>query len=257
MIVDIMSPENSLCILHRAAMDQAVTEAEIDMSERRTLAFAQIIFDFDGVILDSVAIKMNAFAEVYADEDPQAVSAVVAYQEAHGGVGRAEKFRYFERSLFGRPGCDRDISDLCARYAGIIDESMRKARFIPGAEALLAYCSGAAPMHVVSGMPDPDLKSLLRQRALESYFDYVIGSPTSKLDAFRHILDETGIAAARTLAIGDSTTEFEAANALGIPFLAVVPCGEPNRFPRSAPVVRDLTTLPKLLATPNRLWTPG
>jgi len=100
--------------------------------------FKTIIFDFDGVILDSARLKTAAFAQVYSCEDPEKVAEVVEYQEQHGGIGRRQKFEYFEREVFGRPGDEATVENLCDRFAEIIDEGMLNCAFIPGAEALLA-----------------------------------------------------------------------------------------------------------------------
>lgn len=105
------------------------------------VATDQIIFDFDGVILDSAIVKTRAFAEVYAGEDAAKIAAVVEYQEANG-VGRAEKFRTFEQAVFGRPGHDDAVADLCRRFAAVVDVQMQQVAFIAGAQALLEECHG-------------------------------------------------------------------------------------------------------------------
>jgi phosphoglycolate phosphatase len=201
----------------------------------------QIIFDFDGVILDSADLKTRAFAQVYAGEDPAKIAQVVEYQELHGGVGRVEKFAHFERQLFGRPGGPEAVASLCESFAAIVDEAMRRAEFIAGARALLDFCLGKVRMHVVSGMPHEDLKRIVAERGLGGYFDLLYGTPTTKLDAFRAILERTEIAPGNSLAIGDSLTEFEAATQTGVPFLAVITRGRKNRFPVGVPVVEDMS----------------
>jgi phosphoglycolate phosphatase-like HAD superfamily hydrolase len=204
------------------------------------LLVEQVIFDFDGVILDSVDLKTRAFAAVYEGADATKIAAVVAYHEKHGGVSRREKFVHFERTLFGRPGDAASVDALCRRFAAIVDAAMPHANFIPGARRLLAAWHGKARLHVVSGMPDGELRSIVAARGLAHYFDLLIGAPTPKLEAFRRILAQTGIPPERTLAIGDSTTEFAAAEAVGAAFLAVVAPGKPNRFPAAVPVLENL-----------------
>jgi phosphoglycolate phosphatase len=208
---------------------------------RTGAATAQIIFDFDGVILDSADLKTHAFARVYAHEDPAKIGQVVEYQELHGGVGRVQKFTYFERELFGRPGRPEAVAALCDAFAAIVDAAMRRAEFIAGARALLDACIGKVRMHVVSGMPQEDLERIVTERGLGRYFDQLYGTPTTKLDAFRAILQRTEITPGQSLAIGDSLTEFEAATQTGVPFLAVVKRGRKNRFPAGVPVVEDMS----------------
>src|SRR5690606_26236544 len=71
-----------------------------------------ILFDFDGVIVQSVDIKAEAFATIYRNENPEIIPAIIEYQHAHGGVSRREKFRYFEREFFGRDPTPEAIEAL-------------------------------------------------------------------------------------------------------------------------------------------------
>lgn len=199
-----------------------------------------IIFDFDGVILDSARLKTQAFAQCYAGEGEAALAAVVAYQERHGGIGRREKFQYFERAIFGRPADPASIEALCRRFAALVDAALLEAPFIPGAERALTGLYGRMPLHLVSGMPEVELKAVLARRALDGLFASVAGSPKQKHGAFQRILAAGGHAPAEVLAVGDSRTEFEAALDLGIPFLAIVAEGAPDFFPPDVPRRPDL-----------------
>lgn len=210
--------------------------------------FRTVLFDFDGVILDSARLKVQGFAACYADEAPEAVAQIVAYQERHGGLGRREKFAHFERTLFGRPGDDATLDALCARYAAYCDAAMLEVPFIDGARAALEALDGRLIQHVVSGMPEVELRAVVEARGLSRFFASVVGSPTTKYDAFSRILTEEGGAPGDYLAVGDSRTEYDAAAALGIPFLAIVAPGAPDFFPPDVPRHQDLTGLLEGLA---------
>lgn len=214
--------------------------------------FKQIIFDFDGVLLQSADLKTKAFAHAYEDEAPELINAVVAYQEAHGGIGRREKFRFFERSIFGRQASEERIDDLCAQFKSFISDRILEVPEVAGARALLEYLHGKVKMHVVSGMPQDELNNICARRALTSFFENLIGVPVTKPEAFASILKCTGCLSHEVLAIGDATTEFAAARDLCIPFLGVVPEGARNMFPSGTCSVRDFSdvksTMEKILA---------
>ena len=53
-----------------------------------------ILFDFDGVLVESVDIKTKAFAKLFENEGPEIVNKVVEYHLANGGVSRFKKFDY-------------------------------------------------------------------------------------------------------------------------------------------------------------------
>ena len=199
-----------------------------------------LLLDFDGVILDSVPIKIDAFLKIYANEPPEKLQAVFDHQRAHGGVTRRVKFRHFETQVFGRTVTDEIIESLSASYTRLVHEAVLTCPFIPGARELLECAHGRAAMHVISGTPHEELADIVNRRGLAPYFATLHGAPATKLDAFREIVSTRGYLPHRVLAIGDATTEFLAATELGIPFLGVTPAGEPATFPAGVPVVASL-----------------
>ena len=54
-----------------------------------------LVFDFDGVLADSVNIKANAFAELYSPYGSEIVERVVTHHLANGGMSRFDKFNYY------------------------------------------------------------------------------------------------------------------------------------------------------------------
>lgn len=205
-----------------------------------------IIFDFDGVILDSAEIKAQAFAEIYSDHGEQWTDAILDYQREHGGISRREKFRYFDQEIFGRAPTEERLAFLSTQFSSIVLEKILVAAFIPGARELLEAASGHSRLFVVSGTPQDELVEIVRQRALDTYFEAVIGAPTTKLEAFSLILSKAPVRET-VLAVGDSSTECHVARELGIPFLGIRggPC--PTAFPDDIVTLPDLVDAKKLL----------
>lgn len=75
---------------------------------------------------------------------------------------------------------------------------------------------GKARMHVISGTPLEELVDIVWRRDLGRYFTSLHGAPETKAEAFTRILFEYAYEPREVLAIGDATTEYEAAAALGI-----------------------------------------
>ena len=59
-----------------------------------------IVFDFDGVLVESAGIKTRAVRELFS-EWPHAVEEMVEYHLANMGVSRYEKFRHFYENVLG------------------------------------------------------------------------------------------------------------------------------------------------------------
>lgn len=201
---------------------------------------AALLLDFDGVIVDSIAIKVDAYAQVYEGESAESLAAIREHQRTHGGVTRRIKFRHFERDVFGRSVTDERIEALSAAFTRIVHEAVVACPLIPGALDLLERAHGHARLHVVSGTPQEELDDIVARRGLARYFASVHGAPANKPDTFAALLAASGLDAARMLAVGDALTEYEAARDLGIPFLGVATPGEPDVFPAGVPVVATL-----------------
>lgn len=202
-----------------------------------------VLLDFDGVIVQSVHLKTNAFLQIYADEDPTKLAALLAYQRAHGGVTRRVKFRYFEERIFRRAADDARIEELSRRYTSLVHDAVLACPLVEGAAEFLSIVYGRTHLHVVSGTPAEELADIVLRRGLTPYFASVRGAPESKPEVFRNIVCRGRYAPGEVLAIGDATTECEAAAALGIPFLGIVPEGEMNPFPPAISIVPTLQGL--------------
>jgi phosphoglycolate phosphatase-like HAD superfamily hydrolase len=210
-------------------------------------ALQAIIFDFDGVILDSAKIKVDAYVTIYANEDPAKVRQLVEHAGIHGGTTRRVKFAQYERELFGRSGDAESVERLSHRYSELVYGAVMKCPFIDGAESLLAVANGKVDMHVVSGTPEDELHSVIKERDLARFFRSIRGAPNTKPDAFARILRDNNYEASRVVAIGDSMTEFWAAQQLGIPFLGIESDGRAAQFPAGVVTRPSLKAVPELL----------
>jgi phosphoglycolate phosphatase-like HAD superfamily hydrolase len=206
-----------------------------------------LLLDFDGVILQSAALKTRAFAELYDDADAPTHAAIVDYADAQGGLTRRDKFAHIERTFFAREPSAGDLDRLTAAFRARVFDAVLASDFVPGAERLLRLAQGKIALHVVSGTPHDELVEIVERRGLARWFASVDGAPPGKRETFARILAERGYRADEALAVGDALTEFEAARALAIPFLAVVPPGAVDRFPADLPHVPTLEPVAALL----------
>lgn len=202
-----------------------------------------LLLDFDGVVVDSMALKVAAYLQIYAHESAEHHEAILAYQRSHAGETRRLKFRHFEAELFGRPATDEAIEALSAEYTRRVHDAVIACPLVAGAGEFLDCAIGQTVMHVVSGTPHEELEDIVRRRHLARYFASLHGAPATKPDTFRQLLQASRQAPDRVLAIGDGTTEYDAAIAAGIPFLGVVPPHEVSPFPAGVPVVASLDAL--------------
>ena len=206
-----------------------------------------IIFDFDGVLVESVAVKGLAFGALYESEGPEFQAQVIAYHEAHGGVSRFDKIRYFEEELLGRKVSDQDVKIIANRFSDLVEEKVVACEPVSGAMEFLEEFSARFPLFVASATPTEELKRIVEKRSMVGHFKGVYGSPASKAENIAAILEAFQYDADRTLMIGDTMSDFKGASMTGLEFLGRVPSGEISPFPPGTKIIPDLTRLAEAL----------
>jgi HAD superfamily hydrolase (TIGR01549 family) len=206
------------------------------------MKYQAVFFDFDGVILDSVHVKTEAFAAMYRAYGPDMEKAVVRYHLDNGGVSRFEKFRYYQTKLLGEPATAEKLAELGEQFQSLVLEKVLKAPFIPGAfETLEQLRRRNIPAFVVSGTPDDEIQYIVSQRRLDKYFVEVHGSPTTKDALVLDIAERHQLRLADCLFCGDATTDYEAARKTGTAFLGIVQEGGNSPFPAGTPIKKSVS----------------
>lgn len=209
-----------------------------------------VAFDFDGVIVESVDLKTQAFARMFADAGPEIVDKVVSYHLEHGGLSRVEKFRHFYKHYLHRPLSDSELKALCDRFRTLVFDGVVAVPWVTGAiEAVKCFHETGLLQFVVSGTPQDELGEIVRRRGIEHFFAGVFGSPRLKGDLLRSILTAHGLAASEVLFVGDATTDYDGARMSGVQFVArSTPPAVAEWRDLGVPCLTDLTALPTLIA---------
>jgi phosphoglycolate phosphatase-like HAD superfamily hydrolase len=179
-----------------------------------------IVFDFDGVVLESADVKTDAFVELFAAHGPEIAAQVKAHHLANLGISRFKKFAWIYEHLLGRAITDDESKALGDRFSALALEKILVAPFVPGAEAALAALAARWPLFVASGTPDDELKLIVDRRGLAPRFREVHGTPREKPEILRDLMARHGLATHETLFIGDGASDHKAAVATGVEFLA-------------------------------------
>lgn len=180
-----------------------------------------ILLDLDGVLLDTVHLKEAQFRAMIAEHCPAHLERAMQYYWSHGGVSRVEKFRWIFANLVQRPLADPEALDLGAEFARRVERLVLECPMLPGAAEFLRDYHDQFPCYVISGTPEPELRSILDQRGLSRMLAGVFGSPADKTRIGERILNEGGYDRARVWFVGDATTDRDAARALGIHFVGI------------------------------------
>jgi phosphoglycolate phosphatase-like HAD superfamily hydrolase len=179
-----------------------------------------VIFDFDGVLAESVNIKTEAFAKLFEPEGSEAVRAIVAYHLTHGGLSRFEKFRYMYREVLKRPLSDAEFDDLCKQFEDLVLDGVISAPEVEGATKCLRELYGKVKLFIVSGTPQEEMRHIAKVRGIARYFEGIFGAPESKSALVGKVLAKAGSEPKETVLIGDAMTDYDAAEETGVGFIA-------------------------------------
>ncbi|WP_271912222.1 HAD family hydrolase [Vreelandella alkaliphila] len=182
------------------------------ITEYRTL-----VFDCDGVVLNSNRVKTDAFYQTALPYGEAAAQALVDYHVQNGGISRYLKFAYFLEHIVARDPKGPELGKLLARYAEEVIGGLKYCDIAPGLTELRA--NSAARWLIVSGGDQSELREVFTVRGIASLFDGgIFGSPDTK-DAILTRELMVGNIQFPALFLGDSKYDFHAATQAGLAFI--------------------------------------
>lgn len=186
-------------------------------------SYSTLVFDCDGVVLDSNKVKTQAFYQAALSYGEAAAQALVQYHVAHGGVSRYKKFAHFLDVLVPEHSSSTDGPDLdalLAAYAAAVQEGLLQCQIAEGLAELRAATPNSRWL-IVSGGDQAELRDVFAQRGIAEWFDGgIFGSPDTKDDILARELDNGSITGS-TLFIGDSKYDYQASRKAGLDFVFV------------------------------------
>ena len=217
-----------------------------------------VVLDFDGVIVESLDVKAEAFAILFA-EHREHVEAIVRLHRENGGMSRYEKFRIIYRDYLQRPLDPATMAALDLRFSSLVRDRVIAAPFVPGAHEFLQSMSGRMPLYVVSATPQEEIEAIIGARGLEAFFKAVHGSPTPKGEWLARIVVREGGDPRSIVFVGDGRADLEGARHVGTRFVGRVPAGgwDPFAGAEIDARVTDLREISPVLHTLFMVREPG
>lgn len=177
-----------------------------------------ILWDFDGVILNSMKIKGDGFLELFGDYDEKYLKEIEKYHYENGGVSRFEKIKYFYSDIINQDISEDDIMMLANQFAEIIENKLYdKSNVIKESIDFIKNHYQNYNFHIVSGAEHYELNKLCRFFEINNYFITIEGSPTKKSLLIKNILKQYSYNKEETILIGDAMTDYNASikNSIG------------------------------------------
>lgn len=180
-----------------------------------------LILDFDGIVLESVKAKTEAFRKLFSFS-PEHVDEIVEFHRENGGMSRYDKIRYFYNDILGEELTAERMKALSKKFEDLSYEEIIESPYVHGAENFIGWISEKVPVYIVSATPEEELKRIAGERGISKFFKDVYGSPGTKKDHIREILRKEGRVPENTVFVGDARNDWEAAKETGVRFIGRV-----------------------------------
>jgi phosphoglycolate phosphatase-like HAD superfamily hydrolase len=182
--------------------------------------YAAIIFDCDGVVLNSNRLKSEAFYRAALPYGEGPARALLAYHQANGGISRYKKFAYFFEELLSIPIEKDQVEAALASYARYVQEGLKNCEVAQGLVALREALP-RSQWCICSGGDQAELRSVFVERGLSKLFDAgIYGSPDSKSLIIARLLEE-GTIQRPALFLGDARYDHEVSRDAELDFVFI------------------------------------
>ena len=180
-----------------------------------------IIFDFDGVIVDSVGIKEKAFQEIYKPFGKEVVEKVIQHHYENGGVSRFEKIKFYHKYFLEMELNNQELKDITDQFSMLVLDKVVASPYIPGSDDFINNYYNKYLFFISSATPELEINKICIRRGINKKFKGIYGSPKTKSMHVESILHNWNLNRDEVLFIGDSLSDYEAAKKFGLHFLPV------------------------------------
>ena len=189
-----------------------------------------IIFDFDGVITESLKVKADAFAEIYNSYGKVVVNKVVKHHHANGGMSRSEKFKYYHEKFLDEIITNNEIKRLSNIFSKQVVKKVIKSSYVPGVFEFINENYTKYKMFISTATPENEIKKIIRGRNIRKYFTDIFGAPEKKSEHIKEIIDKYHFNNEEIIFIGDAIADMNAAIEYDISFILRIHKYNKNQF---------------------------
>jgi len=220
-----------------------------------------MILDFNGVILDDESVHCATMQEVLAEEGYRFTEE--EYRRDYLALDDRGAFAAALRKM-GRPVTESVLTDLIRRKGSRYRARMQDGhRLFPGVADFLREAAGRIPLAIASGALRNEIETALARADLASCFTAIVSTEDIRRmkpdpEIYRTALERLNrvsprpalpIAARQCLAIEDSMAGVQAAQAAGMPCVAVT-----NSYPAEALAFAEVVVPSLAGQSPEGLW---
>ena len=203
-----------------------------------------IIFDFDGVIVDSNEVRINGFIRLYQNRYPWAIDEFRRYLRLNSGLSRYKKIEYFYKNILRIEPELTILTKDAEDYSSIVTSDVIKAPFIDGSIDFIKKNINRFEYAMISSSNQLELIKICMSRDIDKYFTEILGSPIEKNKNIERFIRNKNAIKSEIVYVGDTKYDEIAALNSGISFVGF---GQKSEFSQTEKVVNTYAELEKIL----------
>ena len=181
--------------------------------------YASVIFDCDGVILNSNKVVSESFYKAVLEYGEDSAEDLKIFNQVNGGISRYKKLDHFFKNILKLKNFEDKLDNALIKFS---KESINGRLNCEVDASFLDYGFLAHQKKmVISGANELELKKIFKKRGIDSFFSHgIFGSPDSKKDILEREIKNNNITFP-AIYLGDSKYDYEVSKEFNLDFIFI------------------------------------
>ena len=181
-----------------------------------------IVFDFDGVIIDSNGVKIEEYRNLFSQftKDQTTLDEIIKIYKNSAGIPREVTLKKVFKEIFDKTISSQEVENLSSDFSKQI---FRRLETIEPLKGFLEYLAIHKEInkHIISGAPNSDILYLIKRLNLTKHFKSIKGGPLNKKNELNNIRELEKVKAQDIVYFGDQRNDCIAAKSAGVGFIGI------------------------------------
>ncbi|MBA2112898.1 HAD family hydrolase [Bremerella alba] len=185
-----------------------------------------IVFDFDGVLVASNAIKRDAYFRIFNDVEISSNQINTCIRQNHDGnrydvIGAVLDTLLAQNQVPDELKRTSRIEQYAQLYNRHCESAVAECSEVAGVSELFDQLAGKIPLYINSATLEEPLQRIVHRRGWFDRFHGVFGSPTSKIENLEKVRQAENCLPDEIAFVGDGQRDWNAAIDFGCRFIGV------------------------------------
>lgn len=179
-----------------------------------------VIFDFDGVLAETIKIKGLVFYKIFEKEGRNIQNYAFSYHIKNAGINRKIKFKEIYKTKLKKNINNKELSKLSVIFNKIYSKYYKRIKINRDFINFINKNKKNINFYISSTAPKKEIINILKNNDCYNLFKKIYGSNIKKNIAIRNIIKHEEIAKKDIIFIGDTIHDYNVAKQLKINFIS-------------------------------------